>query len=897
MADTKGLARGITFEADAADDDPFAELAKLVEQPLWHWPQAEARASVPERQSARKMEDAAEPAVFRASRPENHPVDRTAFAPADEGYQPTDARGDASFGIAPDEAQRSADASSPASEVTASAEAAELSDLDDSSFDDSWLGDEGDWSEFDAALSQEAQDGEAQILAADEQPEPEMFAAESESLVSAEAERAIDPHKSGDFDDSAWAASFEQSVGEIFSKIGADTDHELPEKARTAPEAEVLAFEGLDQQLADELEAHLRDFDLDDAQLEGAFADLETELQQVASVSAATSSLDGGRGGAAAGQINRNAGEERVANPISPSAYSSWVRPKVETAPVAAKPDVSPVANSAGAKAAVTSSPKTPDEPRFADDEELELALQSLSAPLRPRDSSVVVTPSFAPEAASRREPEPAPLPLDDFDELIASQLAVLRGHPNLSTTEQGEVGADEEPNAETADDHVSESPKLQIAEDANGAAHSFEEQPLPSWYAANHVAHKAPPKRLMLHRRSALVAASVVALMIVGGAAWQFAGSSSGGGDGGTLLVKADMEPVKIKPENPGGQSIPNQNKAVYERVDADRGTITPPERVQKTLIASEEEPVDIAPEEEDQVDALPGVGMMEQDVVPSKEDARLAENASSGEDSPVPILQPRRVRTVSVRADGSVVPGSDTQDEPGPAAAQQQMASLAQSPEAREVGLIKTAAPVMPSPAINPPAEDTAPLAQAAAASGEAALPAEEPVSEEPVSENAAPENVASAAPDTPAEAAAEPVPATVSAPLTVPVPHARPGTQPLDRVQVASATPQPPSHPAAATIASSQPAAPTAQPASGGYYVQIASQPSEEAARQSFQNLSSKYGNILSGHGIVIQSAEIAGRGTYYRVRVTAASQSDASNLCSQLKAAGGSCFVSR
>ena len=58
-----------------------------------------------------------------------------------------------------------------------------------------------------------------------------------------------------------------------------------------------------------------------------------------------------------------------------------------------------------------------------------------------------------------------------------------------------------------------------------------------------------------------------------------------------------------------------------------------------------------------------------------------------------------------------------------------------------------------------------------------------------------------------------------------------------------------------------------------------------------------MSSRYASVLGGRNLVIQTAEIEGKGTYHRVRLPAGSKDEANALCSNLKSAGGSCFVSR
>jgi len=44
-------------------------------------------------------------------------------------------------------------------------------------------------------------------------------------------------------------------------------------------------------------------------------------------------------------------------------------------------------------------------------------------------------------------------------------------------------------------------------------------------------------------------------------------------------------------------------------------------------------------------------------------------------------------------------------------------------------------------------------------------------------------------------------------------------------------------------------------------------------------------------------VIQKADLGDRGTYYRVRLGPYQQQAAARLCSNLKSAGGDCFVRR
>lgn len=76
-----------------------------------------------------------------------------------------------------------------------------------------------------------------------------------------------------------------------------------------------------------------------------------------------------------------------------------------------------------------------------------------------------------------------------------------------------------------------------------------------------------------------------------------------------------------------------------------------------------------------------------------------------------------------------------------------------------------------------------------------------------------------------------------------------------------------------------------------------MQIASQPTVEGAQSTYQDLARRYSNVLAGRSANIVKADVAGKGTFYRVRVMAQSRDDAIKLCTSYKAAGGNCFVSK
>jgi hypothetical protein len=77
-----------------------------------------------------------------------------------------------------------------------------------------------------------------------------------------------------------------------------------------------------------------------------------------------------------------------------------------------------------------------------------------------------------------------------------------------------------------------------------------------------------------------------------------------------------------------------------------------------------------------------------------------------------------------------------------------------------------------------------------------------------------------------------------------------------------------------------------------------VQVTSQRSEGEAQSAYQSLKGKYGSVLGSRSMFVHKVELGAKGTYYRAMVGPfASQAEASQVCSSLKSAGGSCLVQR
>jgi hypothetical protein len=106
-----------------------------------------------------------------------------------------------------------------------------------------------------------------------------------------------------------------------------------------------------------------------------------------------------------------------------------------------------------------------------------------------------------------------------------------------------------------------------------------------------------------------------------------------------------------------------------------------------------------------------------------------------------------------------------------------------------------------------------------------------------------------------------------------------------------------------PAAATAGRTQTAAAPSRPApdatsnaSGGFVVQLSSQKSESEALSSFRSLQAKFPNELGGRQPIVRRADLGSKGVFYRTLVGPfASAHEASQFCSNYKAAGGQCVV--
>lgn len=158
--------------------------------------------------------------------------------------------------------------------------------------------------------------------------------------------------------------------------------------------------------------------------------------------------------------------------------------------------------------------------------------------------------------------------------------------------------------------------------------------------------------------RKGLWTAAALIAVAVIGVAgAMTFRGPSTGS-DGQPPVIAADGAPTKVEPVNPGGTEVPNQNKQIYERAGE---TSTGDTKV----VSREEQPVDVQQAARMMAPRVvtPGAATTEGNPLAQAPVAvERSTNAAEPALTPVPAVpglgEPRKVRTVSIRPDGTPAP-----------------------------------------------------------------------------------------------------------------------------------------------------------------------------------------------------------------------------------------------
>ncbi|MGO4174093.1 SPOR domain-containing protein [Bosea sp. TAF32] len=327
---------------------------------------------------------------------------------------------------------------------------------------------------------------------------------------------------------------------------------------------------------------------------------------------------------------------------------------------------------------------------------ELRGALDEFEALLRQTEPRRQVQASAAPAAPQQVHAEPQ---YDDYDlpePLPYTQPAPMRGGVQArDLDEQGGVHAMQAAYAEEPAQYSYAQAQHSYAQAQHGAqAQEYAEDDLPD----------LEPRR---SRKGLWAAAAVIAVGLVGvGATFAMRGGSATK-DGQPPMIAADRGPVKVEPANPGGAEIPNQNKQIYERsAEAPQG--------QSKLVNNEEQPVDVQQAARSMPPrvVMPGPGAGSALAAAPSAPERSITPAEPGliPMPPVPGLgEPRKVRTVAIRPDGTPVPAGIDQPIATGSAPSRSLGTATASAQRSAAAAPAPAAPKVQERATTPPAATT--------------------------------------------------------------------------------------------------------------------------------------------------------------------------------------------
>lgn len=384
---------------------------------------------------------------------------------------------------------------------------------------------------------------------------------------------------------------------------------------------------------------------------------------------------------------------------------------------------------------------------------------------------------------------------------------------------------------------------------------------------------------------RALAVIGGLLIIVLAGGAAYLLLGNDNST-SGPPPIITADGTPNKVVPDEPTAGESDQQGKLIYDRVD-EGGSGSD----KTTLVTSGDDAIADIPPVDDQASDNPisrviipgGPGIdgpikANGDVGTASDGGAVISQGDAPTGEPDQALGPKKVRTVVVRPDGTIV-SSEAVD---------------QGSNAMPAG---DTAVAEGEPSVADPA-DTVPSTRT---DMDAVLEGKDlPVNTDPL---------ATAGSEGAPQDAAEPLPGTVPAgdevaktedipeppaASSAPAPRARsPAPEPRRQTVASTGNAGGPIDltPGTSARASGPPAG------SGGVLVQVSAQRTEDAARSTYRTLQSRYPSILGPYQAAIIRADLGDRGIYYRVRIGPFSSNDAARLCDDLKAAGGDCILAR
>lgn len=422
---------------------------------------------------------------------------------------------------------------------------------------------------------------------------------------------------------------------------------------------------------------------------------------------------------------------------------------------------------------------------------------------------------------------------------------------PETSRPDTGLSGIEAELSRELEPAYANMSPREELSETEPAADESRVAAVIAPGPSRRAAAARAAAAQRGRSRVGLMTAAGVVLVILIGAGGALYLRSSESGSSGPPPVIAAEEDPVRVEPtQDQAANEGETVGQAVYDRVAG-----TTPE-AEEQVVENAEEPREIA-----RIVLPPSQTSAENTVV-----GPVGEEASGGpadEASTAPSggaedeIGPRRVPTYVVRADGSIVETSAASPAPSDPSAEQSQQLTSETGPIEPVPVQTVAIPEGGSTAeatVQPPVPPAeTPEVTADPSTVDDLTP--RPTIEEEVAAVAPAEEPAADQPENPEDLLA---------------------TAPPEAVE-------PPPQPAAA---------------GGGYLVQLSAQRSMDQAQSAYATAQQSFPSVLGSLSPQIQEANLGEKGIYFRVRVGPwESRDDAIKVCEDLKAAGGSCFVTQ
>lgn len=467
------------------------------------------------------------------------------------------------------------------------------------------------------------------------------------------------------------------------------------------------------------------------------------------------------------------------------------------------------------------------------------------------------------PARKNARQPEPPP-PADDARERIN-----LGG--DFAAIEAGLLGTIA-PEAET---HIASAPKAPPAAQAYAAPapdYPSEEEDADHWLDAPYAPQAAAPRPAPEPPRSRLPLYATAAIILVGiaGIGGTFALKRSPKGPHEIATIKALAGPTKVQ-ASAATDAGKNDDASILDKSPEPKPTATVNRTEQPVDLAATQPMAPSPPPEPTPTSAQETpTPQPSAPVSPQGSSSPAPQGVDTAAEVPVPpppaagsmagqafglagMIEPKKVRTIAVRPDGSLV---SNEAGSGP------VSSI--SPP------IPTQAPTQQAPEQQAPVPQTPPPSSDASQTGSLAKTTARVEQPSQPSGNG---GTSPAAPAAPSDNASPPN----SAPKTT-------DAKPTDVAETESDT-------------SNADNAQRAESTEGGVFsVQLAAAPTEDEARQTMAHLQGHYGSVLKGHHLKYHVAKVADK-KVFRVRVSGLSHGQATTLCQKLQAKGGSCFVAK